>query len=102
VRTRAPQIHAAEPRKRRGQVERLNSAFVRMWSGTQTANSSTSAAIRTAAMMLELLPVAVERDAVQLHSMIDEAEAQLFGNPFLQCLKLLVDEFDDIACLDID
>ena len=34
--------------------------------------------------------------------MIDEAEAELRGDPPLQLLQLLVDELDDIAGLDVD
>ena len=58
--------------------------------------------MRAAMMIWEPLPVAVERDAVQLHSVIDEAEPELFGNPFLERLKFFIDEFDDIAGFDID
>ncbi len=46
--------------------------------------------------------LAVECDAVKLHSVIDEAEAELFGNSPLQRFQLLVDEFDDAPGLDID
>jgi hypothetical protein len=49
-----------------------------------------------------VLAVAVESDAVQLHPVIDEAEAELLGNPPLQGLQLLVDEFDDVAGFDVD
>ena len=45
---------------------------------------------------------AVEGDAVQLHAMVDEAEAELLGDPLLQRLELLVDELDDLAGLDVD
>jgi hypothetical protein len=41
-------------------------------------------------------------DAVQLHAMIDETEAEALGNSLLQFLELVVDEFDHIAGLDID
>ena len=34
--------------------------------------------------------------------MIDEAEAELFGDPPLEHLELLVDELDDLAGLDVD
>jgi hypothetical protein len=33
---------------------------------------------------------------------INEAEAELFGNALLKHLQLLIDEFDDVACLNID
>ena len=49
-----------------------------------------------------MLIVAGERDAVKLHAVIDEAEAELLGDPPLQLLQLLVDELDDIAGLDVD
>jgi len=48
------------------------------------------------------LPVAIERDAVQLHPVVDEAEAELFRDPFLESLELFVDELDDIASLDVN
>src|SRR5947209_17648987 len=34
--------------------------------------------------------------------MVDEAEAELFGDAFLQSLKLVVDKLDHIAGLDVD
>lgn len=58
--------------------------------------------MRAAAMMREPLPVAVEGDAVQLHSVVDEAEPQLLGDPLLKRLKLVVDEFDDFTGLHIN
>ena len=45
---------------------------------------------------------AVERDAVKLHPVIDEAEAKLFRDLLLQRLELLVDELDDLAGFDVD
>ena len=45
---------------------------------------------------------AVEGDAVELHAMVDEAEAELLGDPLLKHLELLVDELDDLAGLDVD
>ena len=48
------------------------------------------------------LAISVERDAVQLHAMIDEAEAQTLGNPLLQFLELIVGELDDVARFDVD
>src|SRR5688500_15075898 len=46
--------------------------------------------------------VAVEGDAVELHPVIDEPEAELFGDPLLKKLELVIDKFDDIARLDVD
>ena len=34
--------------------------------------------------------------------MVDEAEAELLGDPLLQRLELVVDELDDVAGLDVD
>ena len=48
------------------------------------------------------LAAAVEGDAVQLHAMVDEAEAELLGDALLQFLEVLVDELDDLAGLDVD
>lgn len=74
-------------------------------STTQTMNSSSRAPRRAAASVLEvlvLLAVPVKRDAVQLHTVVDEAEAQALGDPLLKRLELLVDELDDLSCLDVD
>jgi len=43
-----------------------------------------------------------KRDAVQLHAVIDQAEAELLGDPALERLQLLVDELEDVAGLDVD
>src|SRR5688572_14057045 len=48
------------------------------------------------------LILAAERDAVQLHPVIDEPEAELLGDPALERFELLVDEFDDVPRLDVD
>ena len=48
------------------------------------------------------LLLAVDGNAVQLHPMVDQAEAQLLGDPPLELLELLVDELDDVAGLDVD
>ena len=60
--------------------------------------------MRTPARMGEPfgLAVAVECDAVKLHAVIDEAEAELLGDALLQKLQLLIDELDDRARLDVD
>ena len=34
--------------------------------------------------------------------MVDQAEAELLGDPPLQRLQFLIDEFDDVAGLDVD
>src|SRR3954467_8544807 len=46
--------------------------------------------------------IAGEGDAVELHSVIDEAEAEPFGDALLQRLELVVDELDDVAGFDVD
>ena len=46
--------------------------------------------------------LAVDADAVELHPVVDEAVAELLGDPPLQLLQLLVDELDHIAGLDVD
>src|SRR3954447_18337623 len=50
----------------------------------------------------EGLAIAVEGDAVELHPMIDEAEAKALGDALLKRLQLVVDELDDPAGLDVD
>jgi hypothetical protein len=77
-----------------------------IWIGPRTANRPMSPAIRTIARALgrdpPVLAIAVEGDAVKLHSMVDEPEAELFGDALLKLLQLLVDELDHIAGLDVD
>lgn len=46
--------------------------------------------------------LAVERDAVQFHAMIDQAKAQLLGDAALQNFELLIDELYHVAGLDVD
>ena len=46
--------------------------------------------------------LAVGGDAVQLHAMVDQAEAELLGDLLLKRLQLLIDELDDVAGLDVD
>jgi hypothetical protein len=46
--------------------------------------------------------LAVEPDAIEFHPVIDEAIAQLFGYLLLQSFKLWIDEFDDLAGLNVD
>ena len=41
------------------------------------------------------LAVAVERDAVKLDAMVDEAEAELLGDALLKKLQFLIHELDD-------
>ena len=44
----------------------------------------------------------VEGDAVQLHTVIDQPEAQLFSDLLLQLFQFRIDELDDIAGFDVD
>ncbi len=80
-------IQAEAARNHCGHGDRPNSSFVTTWIGPQTANSSSSPAIRIPARALRRTPpglaVAGERDAVQLHSVVDEAEAELLGDALL-------------------
>src|ERR1044071_2500285 len=106
TRTLAPTIHAAAARKRGGQGEPPSNVLVATWTGPSTANSPIKPASRSAARAFirtaGALPIAVEGDAVKLHAMVDEAEAELFRDPFLQSLQFVVDEFDDVAGLHVD
>src|SRR5690348_3935461 len=102
----APIIQAAHARNRRGQEERPSSAFVTTWIGPTTRKSPTSPPMRRAARAFirtaGALSVAVERDAVELHAMVDEAEAEPLGDALLKRLKFVIDEFDHLAGLDVD
>src|SRR4051812_10188247 len=105
-RTRTPMIQAAAPRKRGGQGEARNSNLVATWTGTTSRNSRTSPKMRRAARAFiptsGALTVAVFSDAVKLHAVVHEAEAELLRNAFLKRFQLIVDEFDDVTCLDVD
>jgi len=46
--------------------------------------------------------LAVDGDAIKLHTMVDQTIAQPFSYDFLQCLKLRIDKFNDLAGLDIN
>src|SRR5207302_5188748 len=76
------------------------------WIGPRTANSAISPTIRRTARAFirtaGALSIAVEGDSVQLHAMVDEAVAELLGDPFLQRFELIIDELDDVAGLDVD
>jgi hypothetical protein len=52
--------------------------------------------------LIPFLPVAIESHSVELHPVINQSEAQFFGNPFLQLLQLVVRELDDVPSLDVD
>src|SRR5213075_2236624 len=70
-----------------------------------TAKSSSSPAMRSIARALRCplgLSIAVGPDAVQLHAVIDEPEAEPLCDPLLQFLELVIDELDDVARFDID
>ena len=68
-----------------------------------TKRSSRPAIRRTArAFRPGALPIAIERNSVQLHPVIDEPEAELLGDALLKQLQLVVDELDDVAGLDVD
>lgn len=104
--TRTPIIQAAAARKREGQRERPDSALVRRWAGPRIANRPMSPAIRKPARALRRAPpdlsIAVERDAVQLHAMVDEPEAEFLGDTFLKRFKFIVDELDYVAGFHVD
>lgn len=55
---------------------------------------------KTAGLRRSIL--AVDGDAIKLHTMVDQTIAQSFGYDFLQCLKLWIDKFDNLAGFDIN
>src|SRR3954471_3920101 len=99
-------IQAAAPRKRGGQGEARNSNLVATWTGTTSRNSRTSPKMRRAARAFIPttgdLAIAIFSDAVKLHAMVHEAEAELLRDAFLKGFQLVVDEFDHVARLDVD
>jgi len=98
----APMSQATAPRKRGGQADRPRTSLLATCSGAQVRNSPATAARRSPISRREGLAIAVEGDAVKLHAMIDEAEAEALGDALLERLQLVVDEFDDVAGLDVD
>src|SRR5687767_2513402 len=102
VRMRAPTIQATPPRKRRGQGEEPSARLTR-WKGTQTMSQPASASRRRAASgREEPLAAAIEGDAVKLHAVVDQAEAELLGDLLLQGLEFLVMELDHLAGFHVD
>ena len=71
---------------------------------THSKNHPVIAAMRETARNREEggLVAAIAGNAIELHAMIDQTEAEPVGNPPLQFLKLLVSEFDDLAGLHVD
>src|ERR1044071_8288269 len=69
-----------------------------------TANSRSRPAIRRPALAFRRTrsALAIERDSVELHAMVHEAEAKLLGDPLLKQFQLVVDELDDVSGLDVD
>src|SRR5437762_1008050 len=106
TRARAPMIQAEAPRNHDGHGDRLSSSLVATCTGAQKANSRISPAMRNAARAFRSAPsgsmVAVAGDAVKLHPMVDETEAQPLGDSLLQRLELVVDKLDHIAGFDVD
>ena len=45
---------------------------------------------------------AVDGDAIEFHTVIDEPEPELFSNDFLQRFQFGIDELDNFASFDID
>ena len=56
----------------------------------------------TKAVRLRRSILAVDGDAIKLHTMVDQTISQPFSYDFLQCLQLRVDKFDDLAGFDIN
>src|SRR5690348_4934648 len=105
TRARTPRIHAAADRNRCGQPDRPKTSLDNKWTGATTANSRKSAAMRSTARAFSAAPslaTAIEGDSVQLHAMVDEAEAELLRNPFLELLELVVHELDHVPGFDVD
>ena len=46
--------------------------------------------------------LAVDGDAIKLHTVINQSISKPLSDNLLQCLKLRVDEFDDLAGFDVD
>ena len=109
-------IHAAAARKRGGHGERPAIHLVTMWIGPTASNSRNSPAMRVAARQPTVRPlgparetggggglaIAVEGDAVELHPMVDQPEAELLRDPLLEFLEFVVDKLDDVARFHID
>src|SRR5438128_1760475 len=103
---RTPISHATAPRNCGGTGERPSRSLVAICTGAHSTNNKMTAATRSAARTgdepLGVLTIAVLGDAVQLHAVIDEAEAELLGDALLKRFELVIDEFDDVAGLNVD
>src|SRR5262249_5004027 len=83
------------------------------WRGTSTSNPAISPIARRQIRSLPANEIgwgfpraasilAGEADSIELHPVIDEAEAEFLRDLLLKLLVLGVDEFDDLAGLDVD
>src|SRR3546814_1227141 len=71
----------------------------------RNSSASTIAARRTTERQVigaRSVALAIEGDTIKFHAVIDEAIAEPFGDDLLQRLELRIDEFDDLAGLDVD
>src|SRR3546814_20100934 len=97
---RTPQMGAALPRNRRGQGEGRGNGRHSPWAATQAMRARTRpASLRPTRSRSATSILAIERDAIKLHAVIDEAEAQPLGDLLLELLKLGIDEFEHLSGL---
>src|SRR3546814_16044674 len=95
---RTPQMRAALPRNQRGQGEGRRNSRHSPWAATQAMRARTRpASLRPIRSRSATSILAIERDAIKLHAVIDEAEAQPLGHLLLAMLKLRIDEFEHLA-----
>ena len=101
---RTPMIRAAAARNRGGHGDRRPPIMAIRCGGTINSNSPSSPPSLSAARHRDedRSASAIASDAIKLHSVVDQAEAEPVGDPALQFLEFLVDEFDDLAGLDVD
>ena len=105
-----PLVQLIDKRNKRGQGDGLrnnrhilcnNRVAIRLLAmSRRRAKNKNCPATNAAGLRRSLL--AVDGDAIKLHTVINQSISKPLSDNLLQCLKLRVDEFDDLAGFDID
>ena len=105
-----PLVQLIESKNKRGQGDALpnirqtlcNSKLADKLTAISSSRVKNKNCPMTKAAGLRRSILAVDSDAIKLHTMVDQTIAKPFRNDFLQCFKLRVDKFDDLAGFDIN
>lgn len=102
TRTSAPAIFAAIPRNRPAIGDRRSKNRHNRCGRMMKARTRAIAPIRNQARIGAMSALAIERDAIEFHAVVNEAEAKPFGNDLLQGFQFWIDKFDDAAGFNVD